>query len=126
LKRTKRRKREKNIFSIGLFLFVLGFMALCQHMNVIRLGYTLSQEKALYKELSNFNRILTLEKTYLNSPRYLNKLASADLGLAAGTPALVRKVSIIPSPAAQKNKASRKLARLFGFNSEALAKTVKK
>lgn len=111
---------------MGLFLFVCGFMALCQHMNVIRLGYTLSREKALYKELSNFNRTLKLEKTYLNSPRYLNKLASADLGLATMRPVVVRKVSIIPSQDSQKNKATKRLARLFGFNSEALAKTVRK
>lgn len=92
-------------------------------MNVIKLGYNLSREKAVYKELSNFNRTLKLEKTYLNSPRYLNKLASADLGLMAGTPVVVRKVSII-SPG--ENKTTKRLARLLGFNSEALAKTVKK
>ena len=95
-------------------------------MNVIKLGYNLSREKAVYKELSNFNRTLKLEKTYLNSPRYLNKLASADLGLMAGTQVVVRKVSIISPGESPKNKTTKRLARLLGFNSEALAKTVKK
>lgn len=95
-------------------------------MSVIRLGYTLSREKALYKELSNFNRTLKLEKTYLNSPRYLNKLAGADLGLVSGTPVALRKVSVISTYRPPQNKIINKLARFFGFNSEALAKTVKK
>ena len=95
-------------------------------MNVIKLGYNLSREKAVYKELSNFNCSLRLEKTYLNSPRYLNKLASADLGLMAGTQVVVRKVSIISPGESPKNKTTKRLARLLGFNSEALAKTVKK
>lgn len=95
-------------------------------MNVIKLGYNLSREKAVYKELSNFNRSLKLEKTYLNSPRYLNKLAGADLGLAAGIPVIVRKVSIISPGESPKDKTTRRIARLLGLNAEALAKTVKK
>ena len=95
-------------------------------MNVIKLGYNLSREKTVYKELSNFNRSLKLEKTYLNSPRYLNKVAGADLGLASGIPVVLRKVSIISPPESAGNKTTKRIARLLGLNAEALAKTVKK
>ncbi len=120
--------KSKKIFLVGIFLFIIGFMSLCQHMGVIRLGYLLGREKIIYKELSNLNRALYFEKASLKSPRYLNNLACGNLGLNVVSGVQLRRISVVSSARDSKNenRISKKLARLFGFNSKAVAKPMKK
>jgi hypothetical protein len=95
-------------------------------MSVIRLGYTLNREKGIYKNLSNLNRSLKIENAYLKSPRYLNKLSNADLGLTSGLPAALRKVSILPAPETKGKLTNKRLARFLRLNAEAQARPAKK
>lgn len=114
---------------IAVFLFAIGFMSLCQHMRVIKLGYLLGKEKSVHKELSNLNRSLYLEKTSLKSPRHLDKVACNNLGLVVSPNVTVRKINLVfPSKDFEdkNNKALKRMARLLGFDSKAIAKPAKK
>lgn len=115
---------SKKIFGAVIFFFTIGFISLCQHMGLIRLGYVLSREKTAHKELSNLNRSLYFEKTSLKSPRHLGKVACGNLGLNIGAGVKVRKISIVSTAKKFKkeDKIAGKLAGFFGFNSKAIAK----
>jgi len=127
-RKIKTRKKEKRFFIAGIFLFAIGFMYLCQHMGVIKLGYLLGKEKTIYKELFNLNRSLYFEKASLKSPRYLNNVACSNLGLNIGTGVQVRRISVVSSPRNIKNenRIIKRWDRLFGFGSKAIAKPSKK
>ncbi|MBL7170644.1 MAG: hypothetical protein ISS46_01460 [Candidatus Omnitrophica bacterium] len=127
-RKIKGKKKEKRTFLVGIFLFIIGFMYLCQHMGVIKLGYLLGREKIIYKELSNLNRALYFEKASLKSPRYLNNIACSNLGLNVGSGVQLRRISVVSSARNSKNenRISKSLARIFGFNSKAVAKPMKK
>jgi len=127
-RKIKGKKKEKRTFLVGIFLFIICFMYLCQHMGVIKLGYLLGREKIIYKELSNLNRALYFEKASLKSPRYLNNIACSNLGLNVGSGVQLRRISVVSSARNSKNenRISKSLARIFGFNSKAVAKPMKK
>ncbi len=123
-----KKKKEKGIFLIAVFLFAMGFMSLCQHMRVIKLGYMLGREKSINKELFNLNRSLYLEKTSLKSPRHLDEVACNKLGLMASPDITLRRISVVaPSKNSEdKNKTVKGMARFLGFDSKAIAKPAKK
>lgn len=96
-------------------------------MSTIRLGYILSREKEIYKELSNLKRSLYLEKASLKSPRHLEEVACKKLGLDIGAEVVVRKISVVSTRKVSENRDRivSRLNRFFGLNSRALAKTSK-
>lgn len=118
------KKKDKKIFKAALFLFITGFVCLWQHMSVIRVGYVLGKEKEIFKELANINRSLYVEKSAFKSPRYLNKVATNNLGLNLGNEVCVRKITVAPLP--KDNKGRMAVSRLFKLDSRAIAKTSQK
>jgi hypothetical protein len=124
----KRKKSGKRGFLIAISLFAIGFMYLCQHMNVIKLGYALGKEKTVHKQLSNLNKSLCLEKASFKSPHYLNKVACSNLGLNVSRESVVRKINIVRrvGDSEKANKIARGLRKFFKFESKAIAKPANK
>jgi hypothetical protein len=123
------KKKDKKIFKRALYLFIASFLCLWQHISVIRVGYLLGKEKEIFKELSNINRSLYIEKSAFKSPHYLNTVAANNLGLNLGNEICVRKITVAPLP--KNNKGGMAVNRILSearnlFDSKAIAKTSRK
>jgi cell division protein FtsL len=84
-KRTWRQRRLTVIISIFLWLVLSGFAYVWCRIQVVQLGYLLSDAHRINSQLLNDSKKLQLELARLKSPERVERIAIRQLGLSHPT-----------------------------------------